>query len=90
MSATKLAHGLNPAAHKLANLGADDLPSVEEMKRSGYPSYTTPNKYDELMQAKPYVPRHHVRQNIQKNDSHAGNILSVPKLNDVDFAEIER
>ena len=59
------------------------------MKRSGFPSISS-QKYDELLAAKPYVPRRHLRQNVQKNDSHAGNILSVPKLDDVDYAEIER
>ena len=89
MTSAKLAHGQSPMAHKQANLGADDLPTAEEMKRSGFPSLSG-QKYDELLQAKPYLPRHHVRQNVQKNDSHAGNILSVPKLDDVDYAEIER
>ena len=89
MTTAKLAHGLSPLAHKHANLGASDLPSAEEMQRSGFPSYSD-QKHDELLHSKPYLPRHHVRQNVQKNDSHASNILSVPKLNDVDFAEIER
>lgn len=88
MTTAKLAHGLSPRAHKHANLGAEDLPTAEEMKRSGFPSISS-QKYDELLQSKPYVPRHHLRQ-VQKNDSHASNILSVPKLDDVDYAEIER
>ena len=76
-------------AHKQANLGADDLPTAEEMKRSGFPSISS-QKYDELLQAKPYVPRHPLRQNVLKNDSHTSNVVSVPKLDDVDYAEIER
>ena len=89
MTSAKLAHGRSPMAHKQANLGADDLPTAEEMKRSGFPSISS-QKYDELLQAKPYVPRHHLRQNVLKNDSHASNVVSVPKLDDVDYAEIER
>lgn len=35
----------------------------------------TREQYAELLRAKPYVPRHHLRQNLSKNDSHANNIL---------------
>ena len=55
------------------------------------------DKYDEIMKAKPYVPKHSLRRQINKNDTNASNILAqtstlmAAATNDsINLGEIER
>ena len=36
----------------------------------------TKEQYDEILRAKPYVPKHHMRGQLSKNDTNVNNILS--------------
>ena len=45
-----------------------NVPSFEDMKKNNLS--LTREAYDELLKAKPYVPRYHIRKRIGKNDTH--------------------
>jgi len=72
-----LAHG--DPHYKRTDVNLENMPTYDEMK-SKYAS-TTKNKYDEVMKAKPYLPKHHLSSFLGKNDSHGNNILNNTFLN---------
>ena len=73
-------------------------PTLEEMQKN-YSSIDK-TRYNEILQSKPYVPKHNLRHRLGKNDSHVSNILqnsfyatSFPLAldkNNVDLGAIER
>ena len=92
LNQTSYAMGHGDPLHRRNNQVMDP-PTHDEM-RSNYSSITK-ERYNEIMKAKPYVPRHHLRSNVAKNDSHISNILSSSFLQKkakdehADLAEIE-
>ena len=68
-----LAHG--DPFYRRTDCNVENMPTYEEMKARF--SSISKSRYDEIMAAKPYAPKH-TRSAIRKNESHKGNILASP------------
>lgn len=66
--------GAGDPFYRRTDANLEKMPTYEEMKKRH--GTLSKSKYDEIMKARPYVPKNYMSNLIGKNDTHGANILS--------------